>query len=69
MSSKNRKLKNLLVDSNFQIKYAFYFASSGVAVMGLMFMFITKRINTLLMHMVSFSGQDLATEADRKSVV
>lgn len=57
-----RSIKNFLIDPNFQIKYALYFAASGVAVMGALFALISIRLNEMVQKIVSINMTDIGLE-------
>lgn len=57
-----RSFKNYLIDANFQIKYALYFAASGVAVMGALFALISLRLNEMVQKIISSNVADLGLE-------
>ncbi|MGE0762847.1 MAG: hypothetical protein AB7N80_06185 [Bdellovibrionales bacterium] len=62
MAKHQRSFKNFLVDANFQIKYALYFAASGVAVMGVLFALISLRLNQMVQEVVSTNLADSGLE-------
>jgi HAMP domain-containing protein len=56
MSASNRRsIKNLLINPNFQVKYALYFAASGMAMMGLLFTMMMIKLNGVIAEIPSFS--------------
>lgn len=61
--STRRRFKNFLLDPNFQIKYALYFAASGLAVMSLMFGLFTFRLNHVLESMPTLAAEPSALES------
>ncbi len=64
-----RSLKNYLIDPNFQIKYAFYFAASGVAMMGVLFSMITYRLNQTMTEMASGAFDMMALESALSTII
>lgn len=70
MSAANRRSsRNLLIDPNFQVKYAFYFASSGLAVLGLLFTLIMTRLNRALEEMPVIAGDPMRLEGLLTSLI
>lgn len=60
--AQKRSFKNFLVDANFQIKYALYFASSGVAVMGGLFALISLRLNEMVQKIIASNASESGLE-------
>ena len=58
-----RSLKNYLINPNFQIKYALYFATSGMAMMGLLFTLITSRLSDAVAAMGDSNLDSLGLES------
>ena len=64
-----RRLRNLLIDPNFQVKYAFYFATCGVAVMAVLFILIVNRLNQLIGSLGAVPGAPLPASPHSATII